>query len=215
MFKKCERRNGDLPYKKMPGVRMKAKAMDAACADAHEKLKSQVKTSYACTGVMATKEASEEDMDFLEQIIKKAGGMASKPRAAAKTKSAASPPARTIAIAKGATPPPNKSQVRVLAKPKIMEIHFYESEFSVPSGEECHHGWVETEQAIQEQEPYIVTTQMGFLSTNLFEKGYRIFVHPMEDRRYEIRLGRNACTDRQIVMKNNLFRLWSSGEFSA
>lgn len=166
--------------------------MDAACADAHEKLKSQVKTSYACTGVMA-----------------------SKPRAAAKTKSAASPSARTISIAKGATPPPNKSQVRVLVKPKIMEIHFYESEFSVPSGEECHHGWAETEQAIQEQEPYIVTTQMGFLSTNLFEKGYRIFVHPMEDRRYEIRLGRNACTDRQIVMKNNLFRLWSSGEFSA
>ena len=71
-------------------------------------------------------------MDFLEQIFKKSDKPAPKTRAVSKASEIAPPPARTIAIAKETTPPPSKSKVQVLAQPKAMEIHFHESEFSVP-----------------------------------------------------------------------------------
>ena len=193
---------------------MKAKAGGYSLRCIIRKPKSQVKKSYECTGAMAVQEPSEADMDFLEQIFKKSDKPAPKTRAVSKASEIAPPPARTIAIAKETTPPPSKSKVQVLAQPKAMEIHFHESEFSVPPKSECYHGWVETEQAILGRKPYIVTTQMGRLGTDLFEKCYRIFVHPMEGECYEIRLGNNSCTDREVKMKNNLFKLWLAEEFS-
>lgn len=57
------------------------------------------------------------------------------------------------------------------------------------------------------------TTQMSFLSTEWFERGFRIFVH---DRigMFEIVLGEgNERTTREIRYAHNLFRLWENGEF--
>ena len=60
---------------------------------------------------------------------------------------------------------------------------------------------------------YIVTTQMSFLSTEWFEKGFRIFVHDRTGM-FEIVLGEgNERTDREIMLGNNLFNLWRGGEF--
>ena len=94
-----------------------------------------------------------------------------------------------------------------------MEIHFYESQLSVPANVDQYYGWMDTIRAIAEFVPEIHTTQIGLLHTNLLEGGYRIFVHPYDDEPYEIKLGVNECTDRDIKMEYNLFNLWKSGEF--
>ena len=54
---------------------------------------------------------------------------------------------------------------------------------------------------------------MGLLQAALFEHGYRIFIHPYDDEPYEIKLGANDCTNREIKMEHNLFNLWKAGEF--
>lgn len=77
-----------------------------------------------------------------------------------------------------------------------------------------YYGWVDTVRAINSKVDYICTTQMGVLTTKLFELGYRVFVHPYDDEPYEIKLGNeNTRTDREIRMEHNLFNLWKSGEF--
>lgn len=91
-----------------------------------------------------------------------------------------------------------------------MEIYFYESELDLPDSINIYYGWKETEEAINKGINPIHTVQMGLLSTNLFEKGYEIFV----GENYEIRLGQNDCTGREIRMGNSLFNLWRAGEFS-
>jgi len=94
-----------------------------------------------------------------------------------------------------------------------MEIHFYDSQLRVSADVDQYSGWVDTIRAINSKVEQIHTTQMGILTTKLFELGYRIFVHPYDDEPYEIKLGVNDCTDREIKMENNLFNLWKSGEF--
>ena len=74
---------------------------------------------------------------------------------------------------------------------------------------------IDTDVHVKKGVDNIVTTQMGYLSTSLFEKGYRIFVCPSEKECYEIKLGSNECTNRVIRMSHNLFNLWRAGEFSA
>ena len=57
------------------------------------------------------------------------------------------------------------------------------------------------------------TTQMSFLSTEWFERGFRIFVHDCTGT-FEIVLGEgNERTTREIRYAHNLFRLWENGEF--
>lgn len=95
-----------------------------------------------------------------------------------------------------------------------MEIHFYDSQVSIPADVDQYYGWVDTVRAINNRVGKIHTTQMGVLSTKLFEFGYRVFVHPYDDEAYEIKLGGdNTCTTRDIRMEYNLFNLWKSGEF--
>ncbi|MBR0147371.1 MAG: DUF4314 domain-containing protein [Eubacterium sp.] len=95
-------------------------------------------------------------------------------------------------------------------------IHFYEG-VGTPPG--CLHTWKMTEAAIVAHKAEIHTTQMGFLSTSLFDQQYRIFVHPPVKSGllpYEILLGtKNTCTSREISMGNNLFNMWMAGEFHA
>ncbi|MBQ7673226.1 MAG: hypothetical protein IJT36_01680 [Alphaproteobacteria bacterium] len=58
------------------------------------------------------------------------------------------------------------------------------------------------------------TTQMCFLSTALFQFGYRVFVHDKKGEDiYEIKLGENERTSRIIRPEHNLFQLWQAGEF--
>lgn len=57
---------------------------------------------------------------------------------------------------------------------------------------------------IQCQKSIIQTTQMGLLSTRLFELGYRIFIHESPREQYEIKLGdKNERTNREIKMGHN------------
>lgn len=99
----------------------------------------------------------------------------------------------------------------------MKEIHFYESEQDVPglpvTGKAS--GWTETEALIKSRTPRINTTQMGLLSTGLFDSGYRVFVHPCDAKSYELRLGSNDCTDKEIRPAHNLFRMWQAGAFSS
>jgi len=94
-----------------------------------------------------------------------------------------------------------------------MEIHFHDSEETIPDTVIPHFGWVDTIRAVNRKETPIHTTQMGLLQAALFEHGYRIFVHPYDNNPYEIKLGANDCTDREIKMEHNLFNLWKAGEF--
>lgn len=97
----------------------------------------------------------------------------------------------------------------------MKEIHFYEQDLDVPADTPYCRCWYETDRQVHDNRDYIVTTQMGYLSTMLLEKGYRIFVHPGYDSKYEIKLGQNTCTQKEIRLAHNLFKMWATGAFTA
>lgn len=59
----------------------------------------------------------------------------------------------------------------------------------------------------------VMTIQVCTISTLLFTKGYRIFVHDKPDSKFEITLGKCERTNREIRMGHNLERMILTGEF--
>ena len=67
----------------------------------------------------------------------------------------------------------------------------------------------------EENTEIIYTTCMGYLSTSLFKKGYKIFVHNSPKDKLEIKLGsKNKWTSKEIRMSHNLFKMWLAGSIS-
>lgn len=93
----------------------------------------------------------------------------------------------------------------------MAEIHFYDSAAAIPDTISPFYCWQDAERALNANEKQIHTTQMGLLNTTLFDKEYRIFIHSRDT--YEIKLGENERTEREIRMGHNLFYLWQNGEF--
>lgn len=90
-------------------------------------------------------------------------------------------------------------------------IHFYEYNPNVP----VFNSWNTTQNQIRIGKSTIHTTQMGLLSTELIELGYKIFIHESETESYEISLGNgNERTDKALRSAHNLFKMWQAGAFS-
>lgn len=67
----------------------------------------------------------------------------------------------------------------------------------------------ELDKIIDEEDTEIIyTTCMGYMNTNLFKKGYKIFVHNTYKSNIEIKLGTNKWTQKEIRMSHNLFKMW-------
>lgn len=102
----------------------------------------------------------------------------------------------------------------------IREIHFYESwhdmiyNSTYAKDTFVYFDMYGTKQAIKSDNKIIYTTQMSLLSTELFTKGFKVFVHNYRKSAIEIKLGENNWTDRNITIKNNLFNLWLAGEIN-
>lgn len=89
-------------------------------------------------------------------------------------------------------------------------IHFYVYD----KVDNVYHSWRSTKNQIRIGKSTIHTTQMGLLSTELFELGYRIFIHESDIDCYEIVLGSgNKRTDKAIRPAHNLFKMWQAGAF--
>lgn len=71
----------------------------------------------------------------------------------------------------------------------------------------------DVEYAIQIEKPIINTFQVVTCTTRLFLHGYIIFIHAAPDDVYEITLGKNERTNREIRMNTCLYKLILSGEF--
>lgn len=75
------------------------------------------------------------------------------------------------------------------------------------------HYYEETLTLINNDCKIINTTQVILCTTDLFAKGYRIFVHGSNYETYEVKLGVNKRTGREIRMGHCLYRLILAGEF--
>jgi len=81
-------------------------------------------------------------------------------------------------------------------------------------GEAVCLGYFKTEEAIKNFKSMIITDQSHFISTSLFAKGYRIFLHFNSGKVVEVKIGDNKpYTDREIRLDHNLEKLVLSGEF--
>ena len=59
----------------------------------------------------------------------------------------------------------------------------------------------------------INTSNIITCTTDLFRHGYRVFVHAAPDDEYEIKLGVNERTGREIKMGHCLYKMIIAGEF--
>lgn len=90
------------------------------------------------------------------------------------------------------------------------QIHFYPYEYPDAIAD-----WNGTHKAINDGIEYVETMQMGLLSADLWELGYRIFIHEPNGKSYELKLGGdNERTDKELRIAHNLFKMWRAGSFN-
>lgn len=105
-------------------------------------------------------------------------------------------------------------KIQVVEKEKANKIILFYENACLTNFKALKTDWYHTKQAIENGDIFIATTQMGLLSTRLFELGYKIFIHQSNGKTYEIKLGdKNTCTDKDIRLSHNLFRMWIAGAF--
>ena len=94
------------------------------------------------------------------------------------------------------------------------KIHFYFGGVDGRYPDGTVHTYRLTELLIEVESERIDTTQIVLCTTDLFKKGYRIFIHPVKGSMFEIKLGDNSpYTDREIRMGHNLYKMLIAGTF--
>lgn len=91
------------------------------------------------------------------------------------------------------------------------EIHFWFNPF-YPEGTTIVR-YFPTEDAIRVGKSPIHTTQVCLCKGSLFDRGYRIFIHPSDGKTFEIVEGGTAPDGREIKRSHNLFNLLVCGVF--
>lgn len=101
--------------------------------------------------------------------------------------------------------------LKEIAEQKEKQIHFYFGNYI----DAIAHSYVLTQHVIEAGVENIYTTQIVLCTTDLFKKGYRIFIHPTEGNMFEIKLGDNSpYTDKEIRMGHNLYKMLIAGTFN-
>jgi len=91
------------------------------------------------------------------------------------------------------------------------EIHFW---FNPIYPESILHSYFVTNDVINAGAEIIHTTQVICCTTELFRKGYRVFIHPLSGNVFEVKLGDNTpYTSKEIRMGHNLYKLLIAGTF--
>ena len=91
-------------------------------------------------------------------------------------------------------------------------MEYHPEDKSIPP--DIRHGYYETLNEIEKGTSEIHTTQICLLSTRLWGKGYRTFVRDLDGEIYELRLGENDVTPRELRMGYNICKMLLSGEFN-
>ena len=73
------------------------------------------------------------------------------------------------------------------------------------------HGYYETLKAIESGEENIYTTQLSLLKTSLFRRGYKVYVREKDKDMFEIKLGTNERTNKEIKECHNLEKMLIAG----
>ena len=87
-----------------------------------------------------------------------------------------------------------------------MEYHWYEDYWAMPRnlprGHEFFIGYYQTQRAVHHHVAFIHTDQSCFLSTHLFDQGYRIFLHFKSGTVTEVGRGENPALPVWIIREN-------------
>lgn len=100
------------------------------------------------------------------------------------------------------------SELCIMKRSKEFHLHLDDDSFDI-----LFHSYNYTKWAIEYGWNDIHTTQVVLLTTKLFDKGYRVFVHPKVGDVFEIKLGVCPCTKRRIRKTHCLYKLLIGGEF--
>ena len=94
----------------------------------------------------------------------------------------------------------------------VKEFHLY-LDVSYPNDNTLH-SFEAVKTFIENGKTIIHTTQVIACETSLFEKGYRVFIHPSREDVFEITLGECERTSRTIKPEHCLYKLILAGEFT-
>ncbi len=101
--------------------------------------------------------------------------------------------------------------LKEIAEQNKPQIHFYFGNYPDATA----NSYVLTKATIEAGVKNIFTTQIVLCTTDLFRKGYRIFIHPIIGNEFEIKLGDNSpYTDKEIRMGHNLYKMLIAGTFN-